>query len=87
VQARRNVDALCRSGFDVDHQFERGRLKHRRVGGLGPLEDAIDVTRRAPVLVGKIRTIGNQAAGGGGRFVGSRPRAAALRRARPGSSS
>ena len=27
VQARRNVDALCRSGFEVDHQFERGRFR------------------------------------------------------------
>jgi hypothetical protein len=34
----------------------------RKIGGLLALEDAIDVAGRAPVRVGRIRTIRDQAA-------------------------
>ena len=40
-----------------------GRRLHRQVGGLLALEDAIDVSRRAPVLVDEIEPIGDQSAG------------------------
>jgi hypothetical protein len=36
---------------------------HRQVGGFLALEDAIDITRRTPKLVGVIGPIGDQAAG------------------------
>jgi hypothetical protein len=29
-------------GFEVDHQFELGRLLNRQIGGASALEDAID---------------------------------------------
>ena len=41
-----------------------GRRLHRQVGRLLALEDAIDVAGGAPVLVDRIRPIGDQAAGG-----------------------
>jgi hypothetical protein len=62
VQARRNVDALCLSGFEVDHQFERGRLKHRQVGGVGPFEDAADVDADLTIRVRNVGAIADQAA-------------------------
>src|ERR1700752_3631890 len=39
------------------------RPLHRQIGRLLSLEDAIDVARRAPVLVREIGTIGNKPAG------------------------
>src|SRR5262249_53992068 len=38
-------------------------MLHRQVGGLLPLEDAIDIASRLPELVDEIRPIGDQAAG------------------------
>ena len=50
-------------GFEIDHEFVLGRRLGREVGGLLALEDAIDVTGRAPVLIGPVLAIGNEAAG------------------------
>jgi len=50
--------------FEVDHKLVfRGRL-YRKVGGLLPLEDAVNITSRTTVLVDVVRTIENQAAVG-----------------------
>jgi hypothetical protein len=32
-------------GFEVDHQFERGRELHRKIGHLGPAKQAINIRR------------------------------------------
>ena len=58
------VEAERLGGLEVDDQLELGRRLHRQVGRLLALEDAVDVAGRAPVLVDKIRPIGDQAAGG-----------------------
>ena len=42
------VEAKCLGGFQIDDQFELGRLLDRQIGGLFALEDAIDVTCCAP---------------------------------------
>ena len=75
------VEAERLRGLEVDHQFVLGRRLHRQVGGLLALEDAIDVAGRAPVLVGRIRPVGDQAAAGDEVADGSRPRAGRCRAA------
>src|SRR5262245_37270192 len=60
-QRRRHIEAERLGGLQVDNEFVLGRRLHRQVGGLLALEDAIDVARRAPVLVGQINPIGDQA--------------------------
>jgi hypothetical protein len=53
-QHRRNVEPQRLRGLEIDHKLELGRLLNRQVGGLLPLEDAIDVTGRLPALVGGV---------------------------------
>ena len=61
-QRRRHVEAERLGGLEVDHQLELGRLLHRQVGRLLALEDAIDVAGGAPVCVGRVDPVGDQAA-------------------------
>ena len=77
----RDFEAERFGSFEVDYQLVFGRRLHREVGRLLALEDAINVTGGAPVLVDKIRPIGDQAAAcdevsakvDGGQFVAGRP--------------
>src|SRR6516164_2501853 len=49
-------------GLEIDYKLVlRGRL-HREIARLLALENAIDIVGRAPELVGKIRSVGDQAA-------------------------
>src|SRR5262245_46909217 len=50
--------------LEVENRLELGRCLYRQGGRLLALENAIDVSSRAPVLVDVISPIGNQAAGG-----------------------
>jgi hypothetical protein len=61
---RRHFEAKRLGGLEVDHQLVLRRRLHRQVGGLLALEDAIDVSSRAAVLIDQIRPIGDQASGG-----------------------
>ena len=56
---------LC--GLEIDHQFVLGRRLHRKISRLLAIEDAIDISGRAPILVDKIGSIGDQAASDGER--------------------
>jgi hypothetical protein len=51
---RRQVQAECFRGLEVDDEFILCRRLHRQVGSLLTLEDAIDIASRAPKLIGKI---------------------------------
>jgi hypothetical protein len=51
------------SGLEINHHFVLGRRLHRKVGRLRTLEDAINVTGRAPVWVDRIGPVGDEAAG------------------------
>ena len=75
-QRRRHVEAERLGGLEVDDQLVLGRRLHRQVGRLLALEDAIDVAGRAPVLIGQIGPIGDQAADLRQKRARSRPRAA-----------
>src|SRR5262249_47482148 len=53
-QGARHRKAKRLGGLKIDHQFVLGRRLHRHVGGLLASEDAIDVTRRSPVVVQQV---------------------------------
>ena len=61
---RRNCEAQCFRGLEVDHQLVFGWCLHRQVGGLLALKDAIDIAGGTPILVDEIRPVGDQAAAG-----------------------
>src|SRR6516164_8640844 len=48
----------------VDHQIVLGRCLHRQVARLLALEDTVDVAGRAPILVDRVRGIGDQTTAG-----------------------
>jgi hypothetical protein len=50
-QCSRQVEAERRGGLQIDDQLVFGRRLHRQVGGLLTLEDAINVTGRASVVI------------------------------------
>src|SRR5262249_13288937 len=62
-QRRRHFEAERLSGFEIDDQLVLGRRLHRQVGRLFALENTVNVTGCAPILVDEIRPIGDQAAG------------------------
>jgi hypothetical protein len=53
------------SGLEVDDQQEFGRRLHRQVRGLRTPQDAIDIRRGPPKLVGEIYAVREQAAAAG----------------------
>jgi hypothetical protein len=57
-------------GLQVDHQFEFACGLHRQVSGLFAFKNAIDVARRLPVLIDRVRPIADQATIGYERAVG-----------------
>src|SRR5262249_33049590 len=59
-----NLEAERLCGLEIDRQLVLDRVLHRKVGRLLALEDAIDVTGRAPVRVGRVGGVGDEAAGG-----------------------
>jgi hypothetical protein len=52
----------CLGGLPVDHQLELDWSLDRKLARLLASEDAVGITRRAPVLIDKISTVGDQAA-------------------------
>src|SRR5215472_1993871 len=79
-QAIGHCEAKRLGGLEVDRQLVLGRRLYRKVGGFFTFEDAIDVASRTPELIDEIRSIRDQAAGGGevafevdrGQFVAGR---------------
>jgi hypothetical protein len=61
---RRNGEAERPGGLEVDGEFVLGWRLHWKVGGFLTFEDAIDVAGPAPVLLDRIRSVGDQAAAG-----------------------
>ena len=52
--ASRDVEAERLGGLEIDHQLELGRLHHRQVGGLLPLEDATRIDACLAMLSGML---------------------------------
>src|SRR3954471_8493495 len=61
-QIRRDGNLLRVRGLAVDDELELGRLLDRQGGGLGALQDLVDVARRAVVEVGIKHAVGKQPA-------------------------
>src|SRR5262249_27931748 len=61
-QRRWHFEAERSRRFEVDDQLVLRWRLHRQIGWLLAFQDAIDVTRRAPVLIDEIRPVGDQAA-------------------------
>src|SRR6266436_965470 len=59
-QRRRHFEAEGLRGLEIDYKVVFYRRLDRQIGGLLPLENAIDVRSRTPNYVGSIRSIGDQ---------------------------
>src|SRR5262249_8226804 len=58
--ARREGETQCPGNFRIEDKLEfRGPLD-RQIGGLGALEDAVDIIGQAPVGLGNARPVGVQ---------------------------
>src|SRR6516225_6267313 len=57
---RRQAERLRR--FEIEHEFELGRLQHRQIGGFGALENPAGVGANLTIHVSKIDSITHQAA-------------------------
>src|SRR5262249_29416277 len=64
-QRRRNFEAKCFSGLEVNHQLVLSWRLNWHVSWVFALEDAVDIAGGTPERVDEIRSIGNQAAAGG----------------------
>ena len=67
---RRNCEAQCFRGLEVDHEFVLGWRLHRHVTRIFALKDAINVSGRAAELVSPINPVGDQAAARGLGAIG-----------------
>src|SRR5262249_48008638 len=61
-QHRGHLEAERSRRFEVDDQLVLRWRLHRQIGWLLAFQDAVDVTRRAPILIDEIRPVGDQAA-------------------------
>ncbi len=57
LEARWHVEAERLGGLEVDGQFELDRRLDRKLARLGALEDAVDISRRTPVVIEKINSV------------------------------
>jgi len=69
-QRRRDNETKGLGCLEVDRQFIPSPRLHRKVFGFLALEDAIDIACGAPILIDRIRPVGDQAADGGEVAIG-----------------
>ena len=62
LQKQRHVEAKRLGGLEIDHQLVLGWRLHRKIGRYLALEDAIDIGRRSPKIIGQVNAVGQQAA-------------------------
>ena len=62
LQKERHVQAEGLGGLDVDDKLELDRGLDRKIGRLFSAQDAVNIGRRAPEIIGLIRSVGQQAA-------------------------
>ena len=59
----RHGQAKRLGGLEIDHEFEFGGLLDRKIGGLCPLEDLIDILRSTAEGICEAGPVGDEAAG------------------------
>src|SRR5260221_7995605 len=64
-QRRGNVEAKQTCRFQIDNEFELGRLQNWKLGGLGTFEDGARINAHLAKHVGKVGSVTNQQAGCG----------------------
>jgi hypothetical protein len=57
---RGNVDAERLGRLEIDHQLVLGRRLHRKISRFLALEDAVDVSGRAPMQVDSVGPVGDE---------------------------
>ena len=57
---RYSIEAERFGRLEIDYQLEFRRLPDRQIGGRGPAEDFVDVTRGLPVEIVQIRPVAHQ---------------------------
>jgi hypothetical protein len=62
LEEQRHVEAERLRGLEIDRQLELDRGLDGTFTRLGAFEDAIDVGRRAPIIIDDVISIGQQAA-------------------------
>src|SRR6516162_2511380 len=62
LQKQRHVEAECLGGLEIDHQLELDGGLDGKLARLRPPQDAIDIARRAPEIIGYVNAVGQQAA-------------------------
>jgi hypothetical protein len=62
LKMQSHVEAERLGGLEVDHQLELDRGLDGKLARLRALEDAIDIGRRAPKIIGQVISVGQQAA-------------------------
>src|SRR5215472_1498277 len=61
-ELQRHIQAERLGGLEVDYQLELGGRLNRQIAWFCALEDAIDIQHGAPVLIGNIWAVRDQAA-------------------------
>ena len=69
-QRDRHGDAERLGSLQVDNEIVFGRKLHRQLARILALEDAINVSRRLPVLVSYIRPVGDKSTAAGKETMG-----------------
>ena len=57
------VRPICFAAFEIDDEFEFGRLLHRKIGGFGAFQDLVHISCRTPDQVVIARPVIHETAG------------------------
>ena len=62
LEMQRHLKAECLGRLEIDDKLEIDWRLHRNLGGFLALENAIDILRRTPKIIGPVNPVGQQAA-------------------------
>src|SRR5215470_5890299 len=62
LEQQRHVEAKRLGGLEIDRQLKLGRGLDGKLARLRALEDSVDITGRAPIIIELVNSVGQQAA-------------------------